>query len=100
MEFGDKVFVVTSDKIVEGTIFHHISHRGVVTGYSVRSEGLQSFPATTNFAKKSIFVDEEEAKKALFKKKLKADETIVIPAEDKVGDRHWIAGHKRNGYGR
>lgn len=99
MNFGTKVFVVTSDKIVEGTIHHHISHRGVVTGYSVSSEGLQSFPSTTNFAKGSIFVDEEEAKKALFKKKLKADETVVIPAADKVGDRHWIAGHRRRGYG-
>lgn len=100
MEFGDKVFVVTSDKVIEGTIHHHISHRGVVTGYTIHSEELQSFPSTTNFAKRSIFVDEEDAKKALFKKILKADETVVIPAADKVGDRHWIAGHRRNGYGR
>ena len=96
MEFGDEVFIVTSDKIVEGTICHIISHKGVVTGYSVRSEELQSFPATTNFARGSIFVDEKEAKKALFTKKLKADETVVIPAEDKKGDRHWIKGHKRH----
>jgi hypothetical protein len=100
MEFGDKVFVVTSDKVIRGIIHHHISHRGVVTGYSVRSEELQSSPATTNFARSSIFVDEEDAAKALFKRKLKADETVVIPAADKVGDRHWIAGHRRNGYGR
>ena len=96
MEFDDKVFVVTSDKIIEGRIQHHISHRGVVTGYSIRSTELQSFPATTNFAKSSIFVDETEAKKALFKRKLKADETVVIPASDKIGDRHWIAGHRRH----
>jgi len=98
VEFGDKVFVVTSDKVVEGTICHHISHRGVVTGYSVRSEELQSFPETTNFAKRSIFVDEKDANKALFKKKLKADKTIVIPASDKVGDRHWITAHKRGAH--
>lgn len=98
MEFGTKVFVVTSDKVVGGIIFHHISHRGVVTGYSVHSEELQSFPAPTNFAKRSIFVDEKDANKALFKKKLRADKTVVIPAEDKGGDRHWIAGHRRNGF--
>lgn len=96
LEFGDKVFVVTSDKLIEGTISHHTSHRGVVTGYSVRSEKLSSFPQSTKFVKRDIFVDEEDAKKALFKKKLKADEATTTPAEDKVGDRHWIAGHRRH----
>ena len=99
MEFGDKVFVVTSDNLIEGTISSLISHRGVVTGYSVRSEELSSFPMSTKFVKRDIFVNEEDAKKALFKKKLKADETKATPAEDAVGDRHWIAGHKRRGYG-
>ena len=97
LTFGDKVFVVTSTKLVEGIITNHISHRGVVTGYAIRSEELSSFPASAKFVKRDIFVDKEDATKALFKKKLKADETAAkSPAEDIVGDRHWIAGHRRH----
>jgi hypothetical protein len=99
LKFGDKVFVVTSDKLIEGTVSNHISHRGVVTGYAIRSEELSSFPMSTKFVKRDIFIDKEDATKALFKKKLKADEAAAkSPAEDIVGDRHWIAGHK--GFGR
>ena len=105
LKFGEKVFVVTSEKIFEGNIFGHISHKGVVTGYRIShlNPDLDDNPnpiREMNYPKKDIFVDEEDAKKALFKKKLRADTEVVRPAEDKKGDRHWIAGHKRRGYGR
>jgi len=99
LNFGDRVFVVTSDKIIRGSIYQLISHKGVVTGYNIHSEELASSPLATKFVKKDIFIDEEKAKKALFKKKLKKQEKAVAPAEDKIGDRRWISGYKKNGYG-
>lgn len=92
MNFGDKVFVVTTDKIVEARIRNTISHKGVVTGYEVTSPELQSAPLAAKVNKKNVFTDEEDAKKALFLKKLKKEEEEKGPAEDTIGDRHWIPG--------
>ena len=104
LKFGAKVFVVTSEKVFEGAVHGHISHQGVVTGYqisNVNPEDENPNPIRSRkYSKKDVFVDEEEAKKALFKKKLRADKEVTKPAEDMKGDRHWIAGYKKNGYGR
>lgn len=98
MKLGDKIFVVTQTNVLEATIKFPITRQGVVTGYDVsfaaREDNLP-VPHFTKIPRKDIFVEEVDAKKALFKKKLKKDEAVVIPAEDKKGDRHWIAGHKR-----
>jgi len=96
LKFGDKVFVVQeSKKVLVGKVFGHTSFRGVVTGYEITFPNDQSAPTKTAFVKQSVFTDEEAAKKELFKRKLKTEEAVKLPAEDKKGDRHWIAGHKR-----
>ena len=95
MKCGAKVFVVTQINALEATIKFLISHRGVVTGYDVSFVSVESVPQLTKIAKKNVFATEVDAKKALFKRKLKQDEEILVPAEDKKGDRHWITDHKR-----
>lgn len=91
-EFSDKVFVIVADEITEVTVHSHISCKGVVTGYKIWS----TTGGFMTFKKADIYVDEDAATKALFLKKLKADdEDRNLPAEDKKGERHWIKGHKR-----
>ena len=90
MRFGDRVYAIVGDTLYPGKIMRAITLRGVVTGYEVAIS-----TNSVNLVKKFIFTDEEEAKKALFMKKLK-DQTkdIVVPSEDIKGERHWIAGYR------
>lgn len=94
MKFDDKIFVVTVDKIIEGTIFGRTTHKGVVTGYEILSGDI-----ATKFPKKDIFIDKKKAIKALFLKKLKSDKEYKAPAEDLTGDRRWISDYKKHGHG-
>ena len=102
MNFGDKVFVVTPINVLVATIKFPISHQGVVTGYDVsfskNDNDEVTVPMFTKVPRKDIFVEEIDAKKELFKRKLKKDEEVIVPAEDKKGDRHWISGYKKNRY--
>jgi len=102
MNYGDTVFVVTTVNVLEATIKFPITRQGVVTGYDVsfskNDNDEVTVPQFTKIPRKDIFAEEVDAKKALFKKKLKKDEEIVIPAEDKKGDRRWISGYKKNRY--
>ena len=91
MKCLDKVFVILGNTVYPGTILKPITLRGVVTGYEVRIA-----TNSVNLVKQYIFVDEEEATKALFIKNLKKAEEAKSPAQDVRGDRHWIAGHKRS----
>lgn len=102
LNFGAKVFVVTSEKVFEGAIHGHVSHRGVVTGYKISNKDPDGINPVRSrkYSKKDVFVNEEDAAKALFKKKLKADKEVSTPAEDTKGDRHWITDHKKHGHGR
>ena len=101
MKLGDKVFVVTAVNVLEASVKFPITHKGAVTGYDVSFTAREDNTPTLQFTKisrKDIFTDETDAKKELFKRKLKKDEERVIPAEDKKGDRHWKAGYKKNRY--
>jgi len=92
MKFGDKVFAIVGDTLYPGKIMKPITLKGFVTGYKVSIS-----TNSVNLVKKFIFTDEEEAKKALFMKKLKDEtEDNIAPAKDVQGDRHWISGHKRS----
>ncbi len=93
MEFGTKVFVITTGEVATNEIQSVISCKGVVTGYFLRVH-CDAAPVKVN--RKDVFTDEREAVKALFVRNLKASESkSPTPAEDKKGDRHWIKGHKR-----
>lgn len=94
MEFGEKVFVIQEDKVVLMEVKWPITHKGVVTGYEMKTH---CDSPQVKFARKDVFTDEKKAIKALFVKNLKAsEEKRVTPAEDKKGDRRWIKGHKRH----
>lgn len=102
MNYGDKVFVVTAKSVLEASIRHTISLKGVVTGYEVNfidgRENNDPLPQFTKISRKDVFTDEEEANKALFKRKLKADTEITTPSADKTGDRRYIPGYKKRRY--
>jgi len=94
MNYGDKVFVISTGDVEIAEIRSVISYRGMVTGYHLRTPHCDSAPVKVS--KKDVFTDEEEATKALFIRNLKKTEKSKQPAEDVRGDRHWITGHKRH----